>query len=220
MADKPNLNYFKDPTTNLWREPKTDADFATFQAKQPKAYDTYMKTYGTSTNTAAVPSVGTYTADGTRIGSGTASNNINNNYYDNVVNSVDDYTNGGDLTYNGSDLVAKNKMFADEALDTAGAATDAGTSSGWGFSNPFGKDGALSTDVKGAGGSNFSSAAAGLGSLYGIYAAHQGIGAAKDALNFQKQQYADQKAEQARANKKQDDFGLALASALPAKRVG
>ena len=72
----------------------------------------------------------------------------------------------------------------------------------------------------GAGGSKFSNAAAGLGSLYGIYAAHQGIGAAKDALNFQKQQYADQQAQQARANKKQDDFGLALSSAMPAKRVG
>lgn len=71
----------------------------------------------------------------------------------------------------------------------------------------------------GAGGSKFSNVAAGLGSLYGMYAAHEGVGAAKDALNFQKQQYADQQAQQARANKKQDDFGLALASALPAKNL-
>jgi hypothetical protein len=72
----------------------------------------------------------------------------------------------------------------------------------------------------GVGGSKFSNVAAGLGSLAGMYFGYKGIGAAKDALNFQKQQYADQQAQQARANKRQDDFGLALSSAMPAKRVG
>ena len=43
------------------------------------------------------------------------------------------------------------------------------------------------------GGSTFANTAAGVGSLMGAYAAWQGIGAAKDTLKFQKQQYADQK---------------------------
>lgn len=43
------------------------------------------------------------------------------------------------------------------------------------------------------GGSMFANTAAGVGNLMGAYAAWQGIGAAKDTLNFQKRQYADQK---------------------------
>ncbi len=153
----------------------------------------------------------TYGVGGTTANTGTGINvggtNNNSNYYDNVVNSVDDYKDN-------SGFIDTNKLLAEDNL--ANAATDAGTSSGGGFGDI--------TDewlgAKTAGGSKFSNAAAGLGSLYGMYAAHQGIGAAKDALNFQKQQYADQQAQQARANKKQDDFGLALSSAMPAKRVG
>ena len=201
-----NLNYFKDPKTNVWRQP-TEAELPEFSKSNPNAYKQYM--------TATGKPAATYGVGGTTANTGTGINvggtNNNSNYYDNVVNSVDNYKDN-------SGFIDTNKLLADDNL--ANAATDAGTSSGWGFSNPFGKDGALSMDVKGAGGSNFSSAAAGLGSLYGMYAAHQGIGAAKDALNFQKQQYADQQAQQARANKKQDDFGLALSSAMPAKRVG
>lgn len=236
MADNPNLNYFKDPTTKLWREPKTDADFTTFKAKQPKAYDTYMKTYGTSTNTAAVPSVGTYDADGTRIGSGTAASNYTGTRWGNTANTPAVQTGYSSNVLSGTGATNAAGSWDNINMDNFDSSFDAGMAgmtpatatvppaeagffSGMDL-NPFDKDGALSTDVKGAGGSNFSSAAAGLGSLYGIYAAHQGIGAAKDALNFQKQQYADQQAQQARANKKQDDFGLALASALPAKRVG
>ena len=98
---------------------------------------------------------------------------------------------------------------------------ETGLNSLLGSNSTSGESGGMFDDwtKTGAGGSKFSNVASGLGSLYGMYAAHQGVGAAKDALNFQKEQYADQKAQQARANKKQEDFGLALATALPAKNL-
>ena len=73
------------------------------------------------------------------------------------------------------------QSYTDAQLNGLGNAQAANTGSGQGW---------LDTA---AGGSKFANTAAGVGSLMGAYAAYKGIGAAKDTLNFQKQQYADQK---------------------------
>lgn len=224
-----NLNYFKDPKTNVWRQP-TEAELPEFSKSNPNAYKQYMAatnkpvtTYGTVGNTANT------NADITP-GSGVAANNYTGTRWGNTGNtntpSVQTGYSSNILSGTGATNAAGSwddiNMDNFDSSYEAGmnayktAPTGTGTDTGGGF-------GGIADDwlgAKTAGGSKFSNLAAGLGSVYGMYAAHQGIGAAKDALNFQKQQYADQQAQQARANKKQDDFGLALASALPAKRVG
>jgi len=72
----------------------------------------------------------------------------------------------------------------------------------------------------GEGGSKFGNLAAGLGSLYGIYAGMQGVKEAKKSVAFQREQYEDQKAQLAKANSDKDAFGLALSAAMPSKKVG
>jgi len=214
MADNPNLNYFKDPTTKLWREPKTDADFTTFKAKQPKAYDTYMKTTGK-------------TAPGTNTGTGDIMNNpVNPANTGNIGNAniPSVQTGYSPSVLSGTGVTSAAGSWDAIDMDNFDSSFDAGMNAY--KTAPVGgtpaESGGMFDDwtKTGVGGSKFSNVAAGLGSLAGMYFGYKGIGAAKDALNFQKQQYADQQAQQARANKRQDDFGLALSSAMPAKRVG
>ena len=130
--------------------------------------------------------------------------------YDNMGNYTTENFDTGDLS--GYDVGSQTNYAAGNSGDAYAITRDGGaTGESSGLGGIF--------DVKGAGGSVFSNTASGLGSLAGMYYGYKGIGAAKDALNFQKEQYADQKAQQARANKKQEDFGLALASAMPAKNL-
>lgn len=68
-----------------------------------------------------------------------------------------------------------------------------------------------------AGGSTFANTAAGIGSLMSAFASWKGIGAAKDALNFEKQKYGDLKALQAKSDTNKEKFGLALQSAFKPK---
>jgi len=230
-----NLNYYKDPKTGVWREPLPQ-EMGTFKTRNPKAHDQYIaakaeasggasggmlngKMEASNTTAVTPPAVITaqspkYLFDDFTTNTGiVTSDPVSDKFInvrlrpdgDNGLGSIEDMISS---KYSNQDYTGPGYL-----LKTPPQTPPPDTS--WSLGETFDDW----TKV-GEGGSKFGNLAAGLGSLYGIYAGMQGVKEAKKSVAFQREQYEDQKAQQKRADERQDKFGLALSAAMPSKKVG
>jgi len=243
---KINLNYFKDPVSGVWREPLSH-EMDIFKARNPKAHDQYIaakaKASGGDGGAVKLPTYVRETAKVDATGpivanSGPTAPTADFAYYGKLKDghtgwdsNLSNFTEGGiteALETSGSGMY--NYYGDGQSLNLAstigqgetGLKLLLGNGNGGGGGDTSWSLGKTFDDwtKPGPGGSKFGNVAAGLGSLYGIYAGMQGVKEAKKSVAFQREQYEDQKAQLAKANSDKDAFGLALSAAMPSKKVG